>query len=236
MCNLVGDPARLLGVVGLRLELDLQLGRDNEPRGGIWIGSLTLLDVPRHLKTRRELICLKNWAELIWKISNLKTPTVAPLQRWKSFNVGESRDRIKGLILRRLNAYFGTAATHKPQYTRWTTFHLVHCGNAAFKFCCRNARAAIPRALRLVHCSSYKFEGSCRNAWATMHAMNYIPSRALQFVHCGGAAVGVEVPQSKPFYTVPVNFSLLSFCWKVHLNGLRLIYRFGKNNNFSASI
>jgi hypothetical protein len=47
--GLVGDPAGLLGVIGLGLKLDLQLRRDNQPGGWIWIGSIRLLDITRHL-------------------------------------------------------------------------------------------------------------------------------------------------------------------------------------------
>ena len=71
------------------------------------------------------------------------------------------------------------------------------------------------QALLIVHCGSYKFEGSCRNARAaTMHEVLPLvhcgcrstrgSSRALRLVHCGGAAVGIEAPQYKPFYTVPI--------------------------------
>ena len=39
-------------------------------------------------------------------------------------------DCIKGLILRRLNAYCGTAAIHEPpQCTRRNVVHLVHCSS-----------------------------------------------------------------------------------------------------------
>ena len=50
-------------------------------------------------------------------------------------------DRIKGLILWRLNAFCGdlcivaanlkvAAAMHEPQYTRWNVVHLMHCGSS----------------------------------------------------------------------------------------------------------
>ena len=46
---LVGNPARLLGIVRLGLELHLQLIRDDEPWGWIRIRSSRLLDVARHV-------------------------------------------------------------------------------------------------------------------------------------------------------------------------------------------
>ena len=69
--------------------------------------------------------------------------------------------------------------------------------------------AAADRGLGLVHCGSYLNVASpqctSRNARAAMHEMNYIPSRALRWlVYCGGAAVGLEAGQYKPFYTVPL--------------------------------
>ena len=51
MSGLVGNPARLLGIIRLGLQLGLQLGGDLQPRGWIWIGSITLLDVAGHLET-----------------------------------------------------------------------------------------------------------------------------------------------------------------------------------------
>ena len=68
----------------------------------------------------------------------------------------------------------------------------------------RNPRATswiAARELRQLHI------WSCRNARAAaMHELNYIPPRGLwQVVHCwGGAAVGVEAPQYKSFYTFPL--------------------------------
>jgi len=42
-------PARLLGIIGLGLELNLQLGGDLQPGGWIRIRSITLLNVTGHL-------------------------------------------------------------------------------------------------------------------------------------------------------------------------------------------
>ena len=42
------DPARFLGLVGLGLELGLELVGDAQPWGWIWIGSSGLLDVAGH--------------------------------------------------------------------------------------------------------------------------------------------------------------------------------------------
>merc|ERR1719438_671941 len=47
--SLVGDPDRLLGVIRLGLQLDLQLITDNQPGAGVGIGSAGLLDMARHL-------------------------------------------------------------------------------------------------------------------------------------------------------------------------------------------
>ena len=68
----------------------------------------------------------------------------------------------------------------------------------------QQAAAAADRGLRLVHCGSYVNvalpQCTSRNA-----EMNYIPSRTLRWlVYGGGAAVGVEARQYKPFYTVPL--------------------------------
>ena len=46
--GLVGDPAGLLRIIGLRLQLDLQLGRDKQPWGRVWIGSVGFLDISGH--------------------------------------------------------------------------------------------------------------------------------------------------------------------------------------------
>ena len=78
-----------------------------------------------------------------------------------------SWDRLKGLILRRLNAYCGTAAIHKPQPMRCTTFHLVDC--SSWNFCCRNAQAAMHKmegssgALRQPQCTISRACCDCRS-------------------------------------------------------------------------
>ena len=106
-----------------------------------------------------------------------------------SWNFGQNgrpikREGIKGHILRHCGKLNSThpGELRKPQCTRWNVVY---------------------PALRLVHCGSYIQIWSCRNAQAAMHEMNHIPSRAMWLVHCGGAAVGVEDPHYKPFYTVP---------------------------------
>jgi len=48
MSGLVRDPARFLRVVGLRLQLVLQLGGDDQPWGRVRVGTLALLDVAGH--------------------------------------------------------------------------------------------------------------------------------------------------------------------------------------------
>ena len=48
MSSLVRDPAGLLGIIRLSLELNLELGRDVEPLVRAGIRALTLLDVSRH--------------------------------------------------------------------------------------------------------------------------------------------------------------------------------------------
>ena len=50
MGGLVGDPAGLLGVVGLGLELLLQVKADDQPRGGVRVFPLTLLEMAGHCK------------------------------------------------------------------------------------------------------------------------------------------------------------------------------------------
>ena len=48
MGGLVRDPTGLLGVVGLGLELLLQFVADNQPLGGVRVGSLGLLNMAGH--------------------------------------------------------------------------------------------------------------------------------------------------------------------------------------------
>ena len=45
---LVWNPARLLGIIRLGLQLDPQLGGNNQPWIGIWVRSIRLLDMARH--------------------------------------------------------------------------------------------------------------------------------------------------------------------------------------------
>ncbi len=59
---LVGDPARLLGIVGLGLELELKLGRDQQPRRRIGIGSVGLLHVAGHVGLG--LLSCVNWKKI----------------------------------------------------------------------------------------------------------------------------------------------------------------------------
>ena len=68
-----------------------------------------------------------------------------------------------------------------PQSTRWIiTFYLVDCGS------CIGAATNLKVAAAL-------HEPQCTR-WNVLHLDD-----------CGGAAVGVEVLQYKPFYTVPVS-------------------------------
>ena len=46
---------------------------------------------------------------------------------------------------------------------------------------------------------------------AKVRLFYYIPSCALRLVHCGSAAVSIEVPQYKPFYTIPQHRSPFLF-------------------------
>ena len=48
MSSLVRDPAGLLGVIRLCLELQLELRRDIEPLVRTRVGAITLLDMARH--------------------------------------------------------------------------------------------------------------------------------------------------------------------------------------------
>ena len=48
MSSLVRDPAGLLGIIRLSLELHLELRRDVEPLVRAGVGAITLLDVARH--------------------------------------------------------------------------------------------------------------------------------------------------------------------------------------------
>ena len=48
MGGLVGDPAGLLGVVGLGLELLLQFVANDQPLGGVWVGTIALLKMAGH--------------------------------------------------------------------------------------------------------------------------------------------------------------------------------------------
>ena len=48
MGGLVGDPAGLLGVIRLGLELRPQLVADNQPWGGVWVLPVTLLEMAGH--------------------------------------------------------------------------------------------------------------------------------------------------------------------------------------------
>ncbi len=58
--GLVRDPAGLLRVVGLRLQLDLQLVGDDQPWGRVWVRSLDFLDVSGHVEILRKVWDLKN--------------------------------------------------------------------------------------------------------------------------------------------------------------------------------
>ena len=48
MGGLVGDPAGFLGVIGLGLELLLQIVADDQPRGGVRVFPIALLEMARH--------------------------------------------------------------------------------------------------------------------------------------------------------------------------------------------
>ena len=48
MGGLVGDPAGLLGVIGLGLELLPQIVADDQPRGWVWVLTLALLEMAGH--------------------------------------------------------------------------------------------------------------------------------------------------------------------------------------------
>ena len=50
MSGLVRDPAGLLGIVGLGLELIPQLVADNQPRGRVRVGAVALLEMAGHLE------------------------------------------------------------------------------------------------------------------------------------------------------------------------------------------
>ena len=70
--------------------------------------------------------------------------------------------------------------------------------------------SVIPRVLQLVYCGSFiygivtkyshKFVGQVpQPAAAAVHNLVYCGT----LMYCGGAVVGVDAPQYKPFYTVP---------------------------------
>ena len=71
-----------------------------------------------------------------------------------------NRDRIKGLILWRFNAYCGAAAIHEVECSSARgLWHLVDCSSHKFEgSCCRNARAAIHD----VECCTISGCRSCR--------------------------------------------------------------------------
>ena len=48
MGGLVGDPAGFLGVIGLGLELLLQVVADDQPWGGVWVFPIALLEMAGH--------------------------------------------------------------------------------------------------------------------------------------------------------------------------------------------
>ena len=125
---------------------------------------------------------------------------------------------------------------HEPQYTRRNVVHFVHCRDELHSF-----SFILHCGLRLVDCGSYLQICDCRNPRAAIHELNCILPRGLRLVDCGTAAVGVELPQYKPFYMVPqkcsfaeniwtkCNFHLVSKGWMLkqpsHIS-LVLIYRY----------
>jgi len=82
MGGLVGDPAGLLGVIGLGLKLDLQLRRDNQPGGWIWIGSIRLLDITGHLRS-----LFGSNLKILKKIRFIKTLLFVLVQVWQGWDV-----------------------------------------------------------------------------------------------------------------------------------------------------
>ena len=75
---------------------------------------------------------------------------------------------------------------------------IVHCG-------CRNARDELHS---ISHIRERERESYLKKIFAAAihkvdHYILWIAARGLRLVHCGGAAVGIEVPQYKSFYTVP---------------------------------
>jgi hypothetical protein len=80
MGGLVGDPAGLLGVIGLGLKLDLQLRRDNQPRGWIWIGSIRLLDITGHVRS-----LFGSNLKILKKIGFIKTLLKVLVQVWQGW-------------------------------------------------------------------------------------------------------------------------------------------------------
>ena len=88
------------------------------------------------------------------------------------------RDGIKGLILR-------------------------HCGKLIFTHpgSRRSCIAAATHSTSWIVAATFKLKVA-----AAIHELNYILLPGLQrLVDCGGTAVGVEAPQYKPLYTVPIN-------------------------------
>ena len=62
MGGLVGDPAGLLGVIGLGLELRPQLVADDQPLGGVWVLTLALLEMAGH---GEKLVLLRVLAKMV---------------------------------------------------------------------------------------------------------------------------------------------------------------------------
>ena len=70
MSGLVGHPAGLLWVVGLGLQLDLQLRGNRQPRGWIRVWALALLDVTGHGRRWSSYgiqETIRRWRLAIWK-------------------------------------------------------------------------------------------------------------------------------------------------------------------------
>ncbi len=81
MSSLVWNPARLLGIIRLWLQLDLQLRRDHQPRGWIRVGSLTLLDMARHCLGRSSGL-----EEAVKTFFKMKVLTGKKIIYFKNFN------------------------------------------------------------------------------------------------------------------------------------------------------
>ena len=99
-----------------------------------------------------------------------------------------SRDGIKGLILRHFSKLKSThpGKLRQPQ--------IMHCGSRRSCIAAAAMHDIPSLVLLLVHCGNATFKFGCRNARAAIHEME-LHSTSWIAADCGSAAVGVDVPQ-----------------------------------------